>query len=198
MEALEDEWLKQGLEEDYLDDNIGIDIFSNMSKFIVGDTLKRSVYSYIISKRIYSESNTDLLKLFREIDTNNDGKLDIGEITAKYGQYFSAVPEEQHEKIEDFIERVDINKTGFIEYSEFLTVNNIVNSEMNKKMLKEVFDFFDTTKNGTIEIDDLKKLFKSSELEEEKINEMLAEFDSDSDQAVTFAEFYDKITLFIE
>ena len=184
--------------EDYLDDNIGIDIFSNMSKFIVGDNLKRSVYSYILSQKIYSETNNDLLKLFKDIDLNNDGKLDINEVTAKFGQYFSAVPEEQDEKIKTFIEKVDINKTGYIEYSEYLTVNNIVNSDLNKKMLKEVFDFFDTTKNGTIDVEDLKLLFENIELEEEKINEMIKEFDSDTDQQITFAEFYDKITLFIE
>ena len=169
-----------------------------MSKFIVGDTLKRSVYSYIISKRIYSESNKDLLKLFKEIDKNNDGKLDKKEIKQTYGQYFSIIPEEQNEKIDIFIEKVDINNTGFIEYDEFLTVNNVVNSEMNKKMLKEVFDFFDKKKNGTIEIDDLKLLLRNMDLETEKINEMLNEFDSDSDQKITFAEFYEKITLFIE
>ena len=65
-------------------------------------------------------------------------------------------------------------------------------------MLKEVFDFFDITKNGTIEIEDLKLLFKNSQIKEEKINEMLSEFDSDTDQAITFTEFYDKLTLFIE
>lgn len=197
-EALKDEWFDSDENEDYLDDNIGTDILRNMSKFIVGDNLKRSVYSYIISKRIYSETNNDLLKLFREIDVNNDGKLDINEIMAKYGQNFSAIPEEQNEKIKAFIEKVDINNSGFIEYDEFLTINNIVNNDLNKKMLKEVFEFFDITKNGTIEVEDLKLLFKNSQLEEEKINEMLSEFDSDSDQAITFAEFYDKITLFIE
>jgi calcium-dependent protein kinase len=169
-----------------------------MSKFIIGSTLKRSVYSYIISKKIYSDNNNDLMKLFKEIDTNNDGKLDIDEIMSKYGQYFSDIPEEQYDNIRTFIEKVDINNSGFIEYSEFLTINNIVNGEINKKMLKEVFDFFDKTKNGTIDIEDLKILFRNSNLETEKIDEMLNEFDSDYDQSITFAEFYDKITSFID
>lgn len=147
---------------------------------------------------MYLETNNDLLKLFKECDTNNDGKLDAGEIMAKFGQYFSAVPEEQYERIKLFIEKVDVNKSGFIEYGEFMTVNNFVNHEMNKKMLKEVFDFFDVTKNGTIEVEDLKELFKGISVEEEKIKEMLNEMDLDADQRITFAEFYEKITLFVE
>jgi Ca2+-binding EF-hand superfamily protein len=169
-----------------------------MSKFIIGDTLKRSVYSYIVSKKIYTDSNIDLMKLFKEIDTNNDGKLDVDEIMAKYGQYFGSIPEEQYHKIVTFIEKVDIDNSGYIEYAEFLTINNMVNNEFNKKMLKEVFDFFDKTKNGTIDVNDLKVLFSNAHLEKDKINEMIKEFDSDYDQAISFAEFYDKFTLFIE
>ena len=188
-----DEWLVD-LELDLLRDEIGINIFSKMSKFILGESLKRSVYSYIVSKKFYSESNSDLLKLFRECDLNNDGKIDSNEILITYGKYFPGTPDEQLDKIKEFINKVDINKSGYIEYSEFLTVNSFLNNDINKQMLKAVFDFFDVTKNGSIQLDDLKEVFSDLEIEEERIYDMIGEFDKNKDQEITFAEFYDILT----
>lgn len=190
---MKDDWFAD-LDFDLLRDEIGINIFSKMSKFILGESLKRSVYSYIVSKKFYSESNSDLLKLFKECDLNNDGKIDSSEILITYGKYFPGTPDEQLDKIKEFINKVDINKSGYIEYSEFLTVNSFLNNDINKQMLKAVFDFFDVTKNGSIQLDDLKEVFSDLEIDEDRIYDMIGEFDKNKDQEITFAEFYDILT----
>lgn len=198
-EALEDEWFtSEEVVTNYIDDGTGIKIFSNMSKFIMGHSLRRSVYTYIISKKFYSESNADLLKLFKECDINNDGKISAEELLISYGKYFPGAPEEQLEKIKEFINRIDINQSGFIEYAEFLTINNVLNQNINKSMLKEVFDFFDVSKNGTIEVDDLREIFDNFDNDEEKIKSMLKEFDKNNDQEITFAEFYEILTSYLD
>ena len=196
-EALLLEWLSDE-DKNLIEDDIGVKIFSKMSKFILGDSLRRSVYSYIVSKKFYTESNSDLLKLFRECDINNDGKIDSNELLNTYGRYFPGTPEEQLEKIKEFIDRVDINKSGTIEYSEFLTVNNLLNNDVNKQMLKEVFDFFDVTKNGTIQKDDLREIFDDLNLDDGQINLMLKEFDKNNDDEISFAEFYEILTCFMD
>jgi len=183
---------------DLIDDSIGVRIFSSMSKFIIGDSLKRSVYTYIISKKLYTESNNELLKLFRECDINNDGKIDAEELLISYGKYFPGAPEEQMEKINEFISRVDINNSGYIEYAEFLTINNILNQTLNKTLLKGVFDFFDVNGNGTIQKDDLKEIFEDFEIEDDKIRAMVREFDKDNDQHITYNEFYEILTSYLE
>jgi calcium-dependent protein kinase len=198
-EALEEQWLStEEVVFNYIDDQIGVKMFSNMSKFIMGDSLRRSVYTYIISKKYYNESNIDLLKLFKECDINNDGKIGADELLISYGKYFPVAPEEQIEKIQEFIDRIDINKSGFIEYAEFLTINNIINQNINKKMLKEVFDFFDFNKNGSIQIDDLKEIFEDFNVDEEKFQTMLIEFDKNNDQEITFTEFYEILTSYLD
>lgn len=198
-EALEDEWLAtEEVVTNYIDDGVGVKIFSNMSKFIMGDSLRRSVYTYIISKKFYTESNADLLKLFKECDINNDGRISADELLISYGKYFPGAPEEQLEKIQEYIEKLDINKSGYIEYSEFLTVNNILNQNLNRTKLKEVFDFFDVTKNGSIQIDDLKEIFDDIKVDDDKILAMLKEFDKNGDQEISFSEFYDMLTTFLD
>lgn len=194
-EALEDVWLaSEEIVTDYIDDGVGVNIFSSMTKFIMGDSLRRSVYTYIISKKFYTESNSDLLKLFKECDINNDGKISAEELLISYGKYFPGAPEEQMEKIKEFIDRIDINKSCYIEYSEFLTINNILHQNINKTMLKEVFDFFDVTKNGSIQVDDLKEIFEDFNVDDDKMQTMLMEFDKNNDQEITFAEFYEILT----
>lgn len=185
-------------DNDYIKDEFGIEVFSKMSKFILGDSLRRSVYTYIIFKKLFNEKNSNLLKLFRECDLNNDGRIDAEELLLTYGKYFPGVPEDHMDRIKEFIDKVDINKSGYIEYSEFLMINNLINNDINKNMLKEVFDFFDVTKNGTIQVDDLKEIFEDIDIEEEKIQEMLKEFDQNSDQEITFAEFYEILTSRLE
>lgn len=198
-EALEDEWLaSEEVVTNYIDDEVGVKIFSNMTKFIMGDSLRRSVYTYIISKKFYSESNADLLKLFKECDINNDGRINSDELLISYGKYFPGTTEEKSQKINEFIERVDVNKSGYIEYSEFLTINNILNQTINQTMLKEVFDFFDVTKNGIIQIDDLKDIFEDFSIDDDKIGAMLKEFDKNGDQEITFNEFYEILTSYLD
>ncbi len=194
-EALEDEWIaSEEIVTNFIDDEVGVKIFTNMSKFIMGDSLRRSVYTYIISKKFYSESNADLLKLFKECDINNDGRISAAELLISYGKYFPGTPDELLEKITLFIDKMDINKSGYIEYSEFLTINNLLNHNINKTILKEVFDFFDVSKNGVIQLDDLKEIFEDFNVDDDKMQAMLMEFDKNNDQEITFAEFYDILT----
>jgi len=198
-EALKDPWLaSEASEHNYIDDKIGIQMFSNMSKFIIGESLRRSVYSYIIAKKYYTESNSELLKLFRECDINNDGKIDSNELLLSYGKYFPSAGDEQMDQINEFINKVDINKSGSIEYAEFLTVNNLIYKTINKNMLKEVFDFFDVTKNGSIQIDDLQEIFEDFHVNDFQLIKMLNEFDINKDQEISFAEFYEILTNYLE
>lgn len=167
-----------------------IEVLNNISSFTVGKNLRQIVLSYICNNKLFKEKNFELSKLFEKADINHDGSLDAGEIYSVYHKYFPGTTEEQKEKLKKFIENVDINKNGKIDYSEFMLITSTFQDDNNKVILKQVFDFFDDNKNGFIEIKDLAKVLKSEKIDNERMQDMINEFDQNLDGKISFDEFY--------
>lgn len=149
--------------------------------------------SYILSRKLYNENNSNLQKMFRELDVNKDGHVDIDELYNKYGTLFPGTLDEVWDKIKNFIETVDINKNGKIEYSEFLAVTSMINKEVSQKALKDVFDHYDYNKTGYISSEDLKEIFEDTNISDEEIQRMIDEVDKNGDRQISFDEFYQMI-----
>jgi len=192
--ALQHPWFTTDLDIEKFDEKIGVDIINRMSKFVMGKNLKRSVLSFIQSKKFYAEKNIDLQKLFKEIDKDGNGYLDVEEIFEKYGKFFPGLHQEAWEKVKQFIEKIDINDNGVIEYSEFLTISSLINNEINENMLKEVFNFYDRNGNGYVTADDLKEIFEETDMKDEIYQYMVDEIDKNNDGKITFQEFCQMIT----
>lgn len=169
----------------------GAKILNSMTKFVMGKNLQRSVASFMMTRKVFNENNPEMIKLFKEIDYNNDGSIDIEELYLKYGKYFAGTDEEQWEKVEEFIKNVDINKSGKIEYAEFLTVASIINKEMHVKTMREIFNFYDESNNGYIDAGDLKEIFEDQNMSTEAIKKIINDFDKDGDRKISFDEFCD-------
>lgn len=195
-EALQHFWLCINSDKNIqnFDESKGVAILSQMSNFVLGKNLRRSVLSYIQSKKYYSEKNIDLLKLFKDIDKDGNGLLNVNEIFDKYGKFFPGTPEEAWKKVKQFVEKIDINNNGVIEYSEILTVSSLINKEINDSMLREVFNFYDDNGNGFIQAGDLKEIFEEMNLKEEYVQFMIDENDQDNDRRISYKEFYEMIT----
>jgi len=60
----------------------------------------------------------NLARIFKAIDKNGDGKLSLQEILEGYDQFFGKNMDKSD--IEKMFNSVDIDKSGFIDYSEFV------------------------------------------------------------------------------
>jgi calcium-dependent protein kinase len=76
-QILTDPWLQPNDQEHNTEQKqtVNFDMLANMSKFVTGKNLKRSVLSYILSKKLYIDNKNDLLKLFKEIDKDGNGHI---------------------------------------------------------------------------------------------------------------------------
>jgi calcium-dependent protein kinase len=182
------------VEENSTTRELGLEILGKMSKFVVGKNLKRSVLSYILSRKIYVENNNDLLKLFKEIDKDGNGQIDVGELYSSYGKFFPGTPEEGWEQVKLLVEKVDINNNGKLDYSEFLAVTSLISKDLNQKMLKQVFSHYDQDGSGYIQATDLKEMFEGTDLTDEAFQLMIDDYDQDGDRKISFDEFYDMVT----
>ena len=96
--------------------------------------------------------------------------------------------------INAFLDSMDVNNNGKIDYDEFLTAMNLGNKEIGKQTLKEVFDFYDRNKNGIIEASDIKEIFEDTGLSDKEIHQMIDDVDSNEERHISFEEFYNLIT----
>ncbi|MCQ2819278.1 MAG: protein kinase [archaeon] len=193
-ELIEDEFLKEGAGD--FKYKINISTLNLLSGFKIGETLRRSVLSYIISRKLYNEKDIELIKLFEEIDVNHDGKVDITELYSKCSIFFGEGSMSfKMKKVKKLMELVDINHTGGLEYSEFLTIMTIMKTETNKATLKQIFDYYDANHQGYIATDDLKRIFADSHITDEEFYSMLDEYDMDDDRKISFEEFLQLVLL---
>ena len=166
-----------------------VSIMNQIAKFSIGSNLRRSILSYMVSKKLYDENQSKIRKVFNELDVNHDGSIEISELFKQYRKYFPGTPKEQWKKIQLFIESADVNKNGKIEYSEFLTAMTLQSRELSEKTLREIFDYFDYSKNGYIDAMDIKELFENTDITDKQIHDILDEVDKNGDRKISFEEF---------
>lgn len=148
-------------------------------------------------KEITQENRELIKKQFDQLDENGDGHLDLSElakllIAYKIDPAFGALA----------IRLCDVDGDGtitFDEYANFILLFSKL-SEDPSILYRNMFDYFDDDKSGTLEGDEIKqfvKYFTSGELPEEKYNKLFKAIDTDGDGKLDFDEvcrFLDIIT----
>ena len=86
-----------------------VSVMNEIAKFTIGNNLRRSILSFISSKKLFSEHNQKITQLFNTLDVNHDGSIEVPELFKAYRKYFPGTPKEQWKSIQKFVESVDIN-----------------------------------------------------------------------------------------
>ena len=190
---MDDDWLRSELNEN-VNEEVFVKSLENMIEFLNTNNLRKTIFSYILSRKIYDDDNIELMKLFEKTDKDKNGYIDENELFEQYGKYFPGTVEQEWEMIKTLMKSVDLNKSGKMSYSEFLIVSNKINKSMNMERMKEIFNFFDFNHNNYIEAEDLKRVFGDTSLQIVKYQVMIQEFDKNGDKKLSFQEFIDMIT----
>ncbi|XP_067928690.1 calcyphosin-like protein [Watersipora subatra] len=132
----------------------------------------------------------------RVLDSDRDHRLDFVEFQNginKYGLTFS------NEEMKSLFNRFDVDGSGKINFNEFLERLRPPMSERRRRLIDMAFCKLDTTGDGQITVDDLKRVydvrqhpkFQNGEWSETKcLSEFLKSFDGDNkDGVVTREEF---------
>ena len=93
---------------------------------------------------------------FEDIDQNADGTLSKQELE-EYLSYKNMTKEQ----IEEFINKLDLDKNGVVDYKEFSYhyIESMIDSTFNKS-LREAFDNADKNKDGFITVDEIDHVMK--------------------------------------
>lgn len=157
---------------------------TNLSNFSAKDALQIATMSFISNKLADTNQKNELKKIFKNFDENGDGVLSYEEFTIGYTKlYGKALSNLEMAKL---IEEIDTDKSGKIEFNEFLTATFSKSKNLNEENLREAFNKFDTDNSGKLSIQELLTLFDNNE---EYVNELLFKVDENNDGELDFDEF---------
>lgn len=178
-------WVILSKEEDLpISSNTVKNTITNLSNFSARDALQIATMSFISNKLADANQKNELKKIFKNFDENGDGVLSYEEFTIGYTKlYGKALSNLEMAKL---IEEIDTDKSGKIEFNEFLTATFSKSKNLNEENLKEAFSKFDTDNSGKLSVHELLSLFDNNE---EYVNELLFKVDENNDGEVDFDEF---------
>ena len=127
----------------------------------------------------------DITKTFLSIDTNHDGHLSFEEICKAFEGNLTK------EELSSLMNSFDIDKSGQIDYTEFLASTIDSNIFLSDEKLMKAFNTFDKSKSGKISANDIKYFIGSdcNENDEKLLNELINDADLDGDGKIDINEF---------
>lgn len=116
---------------------------------------------------ITKEETAKLQKAFIELDTNKDGKLQYDEVLFGYAKYYGS--EMAKEEVDRIFALVDVDHSGEIDFSEFVTATVNKSNLLQEDKLKSAFRYYDKDGSGSISIDEIRDVLGVGKMISEEV-----------------------------
>ena len=143
-QVLMHDWVKQ---KRFEDTSVNTNkVLKNLMRFRANYKLQKAVLLYVISFFDIKDEKDKLLKTFKKLDLDHDGQLTQEELLIGYSKLMG--PEEAKREVNRIFEMIDVNRTGAIDFTEFLlaTVNH--KKLLTNERMAQVFKLFDTVRTA--------------------------------------------------
>jgi len=166
----------------------------NMRAYSGNQDLTKAATLLLGSKLTTQAETEELTKVFRTLDLNQDGRLDREELIQGYRTLIQArgfcaklfSPSDICNEVDDILAKVDFDKNGFIDYSEFISVAMDRHTLFSKERLTAAFKTFDGDDSGSIELSEVQQYLNTSDAEWSSI---CAKYDIDGNGKIDVDEF---------
>ncbi|KAF7819018.1 calcium-dependent protein kinase 32 [Senna tora] len=185
QEVLDHPWLQNAKKAPNV--SLGETVKARLKQFSVMNKLKKRALR-VIAEHLSVEEVAGIKEGFQLMDTGNKGKINIDELRVglhKLGHQISDAD------VQILMEAGDTDKDGYLNYGEFVAISVHLRKMGNDDHLRKAFQFFDQNKSGYIEIEELRDAL-SDEIDtnnEEVINAIIHDVDTDKDGRISYEEF---------
>ena len=142
-----------------------------------------------MAEQLSEEQIIEFKDAFSLFDKNGDGKITTKELGTVMRSLGSNPTEAE---LQDLISGVDTDRSGTIDFPEFLTViAGTMNDSYNEKEIREAFRAIDRDGNGFISVAELRHTMTKldEKICDEEVDEIIKEADLDNDGQVNYEEF---------
>jgi calcium-dependent protein kinase len=129
-------------------------LVQELRSFSAENRLKKAAL-HVISRQLSDEHTRELQDIFRALDADNDGMLSLHDL--KEGLALWGVPEDIPD-LELIMDGLDLDGTGYVDYTEFLAAAVDKERFLNKDICMCAFNIFDSDGDGKITNGDLRKV----------------------------------------
>lgn len=165
-------------------------IFNNLQNFRAGQSLQKATFSFIASQLSTKSEREEMLALFKSLDADNSGTLSRVELLQGYTQLYGDQIDDIEGEVNRIMAQVDTDKSGEIDYTEFIAATLNKNRLLSRERLEAAFKAFDIDNSGTITADELKMMLgKYHSYEDEMWQEIINEVDQNGDGVIDLREF---------
>ncbi len=194
-QALSHPWFKENKSKELFnqinDENILKKMVENLKNYKNQSVIQETALAYLVHNYPDFKDVINACKLFNQIDTNNDGKINKEEL---YKGLKEKIKMENLENVVNLIfKNLDMNNNGFIEYEEFVRAAIDKEIFITDNILYFAFKYFDKDGSGEITFDEIEKVFKKSIPDKSKVHNSLTkiinEVDINGDGKISFIEF---------
>jgi len=157
----------------HVDSQVAEQALGNFMNFRADQKLKQAAYSYKSEKE-------RLAKIFKAMDTNGDGRLSRQEILDGYEEHFNKQLDE--DQLDKLFMSVDIDNSGFIDYSEFIMACMNDKKNISEEKLIAAFKIFDKDDSGTITADEIREVLGgAASLSDQAVSDIIRQVDENND-----------------
>ncbi|CAK83286.1 unnamed protein product (macronuclear) [Paramecium tetraurelia] len=180
-QAYEDPWIQHNVHIAKIDARQ----LKNLQSFYSKNKVRTALMQFITTQVMTNQEKEELITLFKSIDKNGDGLLSKEELLAVYSQQYDPLKAQQ--MVEEVFEKVDINKTGAVDFTAFVSAACQQEKMLNKIKLEQTFKIFDINGDGQISKDELQEIMGG--IDDQLWQEILQTCDGNGDGEIQFEEF---------
>jgi len=183
-QALNDKWIQNNTSSTPLDQKA----LKNLSDFSSRNKLKQAILTFIVTQMTSQQEKDELQKTFQSLDKDGNGVLTKEELLEAYKKVFADKASSELDIIK-IIEEVDINNSGYIDFTEFIIASMNREKLLSQKKLEQAFQLFDQDNDGFITRSELANIMGGIELDDEQWKKLVEEVDTNKDGKISQEEF---------
>ena len=142
-----------------------------------------------MTQKINDKHLAEYKKAFDTLDVNKNGTLSGPELFKLIDSFDKSI---SNQKLKAIIREVDVNKNFVIDFKEFLSMVEKVNSEQhNEDVWKQTFKMIDGNGDGKISLEELKKFLGEvgQKNDDQSVKEVMKVADLNGDGGISYEEF---------
>lgn len=172
---------------DVHDNKNTLSALENLKDFRAEMKLQQAAITFIVSQLASKDQMDELQRAFKALDINKTGVLSKEELMIGYRQFMGDLAEAEVDRI---MAIADTDKSGAIDYSEWVVATINKEQLLSDEKLKQAFDLFDRDGGGSISSSEIKEVLGIGKKFDDKIwNEIIGEVDIDGDGEISYDEF---------
>jgi len=183
-QALDDKWIQNNTSSTPLSQKA----LKNLSDFSTRNKLKQAILTFIVTQITTQQEKEELQKTFLSLDKDGNGVLTKEELVEGYKKVFIDRANSELEILK-IVDEVDINHSGYIDFTEFIVAAMNREKLLSQKKLEQAFHLFDQDNDGYITRAELANVMGGIDMDDEQWKKLVEEVDTNKDGKISQEEF---------